>query len=71
MVTAKKTFKAEIIVTLQNKGKNAIVSDEDLFLAQLEVEQWLNGLHGLELGKDRTAYVRVHMKGEVNGDNQD
>jgi hypothetical protein len=67
--TAKKTYQAEVVLTLYDSSTNGIISEDDMLYAAIEAESKLNQIGEIEY-MGNTLDVRLHLKGEDNGNNQ-
>lgn len=65
----RKTYNAEVILTVVNK-EGVELTDEDIFYAIMEAEVKVNGLGYFTFDQNQLG-LRLHIKGEKNGDNQD
>lgn len=70
MPIARKVFNAEVILTVSDDSTDGILSDQDIDMAAIEAEVAVNSL-GLLQYEGNTVGLRLHLKGEKNGDNQD
>jgi len=65
----RKTYNAEVILTLEDYSKDGVFSEKDVMMAAIEAEVAVNSLGIIDYQGNSLA-LRLHLKGEKNGDNQ-
>ena len=63
----RKAYNAEVLLAIPTSGKE---TEEELAYAAIEAEMRINQIGGFEY-KDGILGLRLHLKGEKNGDNKD
>lgn len=69
MPIVRKTYNAEVILTLEDYSKDGVFSEKDVMMAAIEAEVAVNSLGIIDYQGNSLA-LRLHLKGEKNGDNQ-
>lgn len=68
MPKVRKTYNAEVILTLEDYSKDGVFSEKDVMMAAIEAEVVVNSLGIIDYQGNSLA-LRLHLKGEKNGNN--